>query len=378
MAAIANKTTVSGSCEPGYESVRAALIENLADDLGGSAAMTVDGVVVADVWGGHRDLARTAPWEADTISCVWSTTKMASALCVLMLVERGELDLEAPVAQYWPEFAAAGKEQVLVRHVMSHTAGLPEFAEPVDDALVFDWDACCALLAAQAASWTPGDGSGYHAETQGWLLGELVRRVTGTTIGSFFAANVNQPLGLDFHIGLDDSHFSRVAEMATLRAEPTVQGAGMRSLHLVNAPSWRRGEFPASGGHTNARSVALAMAPIANGGIGLSPEGEQVQLLSPSTIDRIFEVQAAGVDRSLGRPITFGIGFGLTDDATPLGTNDRTCWWAGWGGSMCVIDVENRMTVAYTMNQMRGSDDFRAARVVFAAHEAMALARARG
>jgi len=369
---------IDGSCDPRFAPVREAFARNFArGDLGASCAVTVEGELVVDLWGGHRDLARRLPWERDTLVNIWSTTKMPSALCVLMLHDRGELSVDAPMADYWPEFAANGKADVLVRHVLGHTAGLPVFDEPVDDLALFDEPECCRRLAAQPPRWTPGDGSGYHAETQGWLLGELVRRVDGRSLGTFFRDEVARPLDLDLHIGLDDREFHRVADVATLHArgneppDPTLgaleRPSSTRSAGLVNTSAWRRAEFPASNGHGNARSVALAMAALANGG-----RAGDCLLLSPATIERAFEVQPDGIDRVTGFHFRLGMGFGLNGPQTPLGVNDRTLWWAGWGGSMCVVDVENRLTVAYVMNRMLGEGDLRAAGVIFAAHAANA------
>ena len=363
---------IEGSCGPGLDAVRDAFSRNFVDgDLGASCAVTVEGELVADLWGGHRDLARRMPWERDTIVNLWSTTKMVTALCVLMLHDRGALSVDAPMANYWPEFAANGKEEILVRHVLGHTAGLPVFDELVDDLALFDWAECCRRLAAQAPRWTPGNELGYHSETQGWLLGELIRRVDGRTLGTFFRDEVARPLGLDLHIGLADREFTRVADVATLHArantpsDPQLQAleqpSGSRSATLVNTSAWRRAEFPASNAHGNARSIALAMAPLANDGC----LGDH-RLLSPATIERTFEVQADGVDRMTGRHFKLGIGYGLNGEHTPLGVNDRTLWWAGWGGSMCVVDVENRLTVSYVMNRMLGDGDLRAVRVIFA------------
>jgi CubicO group peptidase (beta-lactamase class C family) len=277
------------------------------------------------------------------------------------------------MAEYWPEFAAQGKEGVLVRHVLGHSAGLPVFDEVVDDLTMFDWGECCRRLAAQAPRWTPGEDIGYHAETQGWLLGELVRLVDGRSLGAFFREEVAEPLDLDLHIGLDDREFARVADVATLHARPSVspdpdllaleQRSSSRSAALVNTSAWRRAEFPASNAHGNARSIALAMAPLANGG----RLGDR-RLFSPETIERAFEVQGEGIDRVTGNHFKLGMGYGLNSDKTPLGVNDRTLWWAGWGGSMCVIDTENRMTVSYVMNRMLAENDVRAVRVIFAAH----------
>ncbi len=371
-------TAIAGTCQADFDAVRSAFERNFeAGDIGASCAVTVGGELVVDLWGGHSDLDRHTPWERDTIVNVWSTTKMTAALCVLMLHDRGQLSVDEPMATYWPEFAANGKEGVLVRHAMGHTAGLPAFDEFVDDQVVFDWDECCRRLAAQPPRWAPGNGSGYHAETQGWLLGELVRRVDGRTIGDFFREEVAEPLGVDFHIGLADEHFARVADLAVLDAVPFSPGddadsvaadrRSLRSLLVANTSAWRRAQMPASGGHGNARSVALAMAPLANGG---SAAGSQ--LVSPETIERIFEVQADGVDRVLGRHFKLGIGYGLNSPGAPVVANERSLWWAGWGGSMCVVDLENNMTVAYVMNRMMGEDDFRAINVIFAAHAAVA------
>ena len=375
---VTDAAPIEGTCDPAFDAVRQAFTANFDHgDVGASCAVSVDGELVVDMWGGHRDLARAHPWIEDTIVNVWSTTKMMTALCVLVLHDRGSLSVDEPMATYWPEFAANDKKGVLVRHVLGHTAGLPVFNTFVDDLDVFDWDACCARLAAQAPRWTPGDGSGYHAETQGWLLGELVRRVDGRTVGTFFADEIASPAGIDFHIGLDDRHFDRVADVATLQAQPTVPSddglrevdrpTSRRSAGLVNTTSWRRAEMPASNGHGNARSVVEAMAPLANHG----RLGDR-QLLSAATIERCFEVQADGVDRMTGQHFRLGIGYGLNGEGTPLGVNDRTLWWAGWGGSMCVVDVDNRLVVAYTPNRMLGDGDVRAARVVFAAHSARA------
>ncbi|MEE2677779.1 MAG: serine hydrolase domain-containing protein [Myxococcota bacterium] len=369
---------IEGVCAPGFEAVREAFARNFAEgDLGASCAVTLAGELVVDLWGGHRDLARSRPWERDTIVNLWSITKMVTALCVLTLHDRGALDIDAPVADYWPEFAAHGKERVLVRHVLGHTAGLSVFEDCPDDLALFDWAACCQRLVEQAPRWTPGEGSGYHSETQGWLLGELLRRVDGRSLGTFFREEVAQPGEIDLHIGLPDSEHPRTADVATLHAtanEPTdselrarEQPSGARSAGMVNTAAWRRAEFPASNGHGNARSVARTMAPLANGGrLGA------LRLLSPQTIERTFEVQADGIDRTTGRHFKLGIGYGLHCPTTPLGANDRTLWWAGWGGSMCVVDVANRLTVSYVMNRMLDDDDVRAARVIFAAHAARA------
>jgi CubicO group peptidase (beta-lactamase class C family) len=205
-------TEIHGVCDERFEAVRKALAESLdQDDVGACAAVYVDGEPVADLWGGYADAERTAAWERDTITNVWSTTKTMVTLCALILADRGDLDLAAPVARYWPEFAAAGKQDVQVRHVLAHTAGLPDFDGPVTAGDLCDWTAVTTRLAAQAPRWEPGTLAGYHSLTQGFVVGEVIRRITGRLPGVFFAEEVAGPLGADFHIGLPAEHDHRVA-----------------------------------------------------------------------------------------------------------------------------------------------------------------------
>src|SRR3954447_15225660 len=259
---------IQGTYDDLFSAVPNKLAELLAEgDVGGSVAVFVDGEPVVDVWAGHADAARTAPWERDTITNVFSTTKTMTALCGLILADRGDLDLDAPVARYWPEFAAAGKENVLVRHLLSHTAGLPDWDGPIED--LYDWPAATARLAAQAPLWEPGTAAGYHSLTQGFLVGEVVRRITGRTLGEFFAAEVAGPLGADFHIGLPAEHDHRVAltvpppsrdedyaASAPGDSATAVPGTPVR-VRNGNSVAWRRAQIPAASGFGNARSVAL-------------------------------------------------------------------------------------------------------------------------
>ncbi len=332
------------------------------DDLGASVAVTVEGQPVVDIWGGWADAERTRPWERDTIVNVWSTTKTMTALSALVLVDRGELDLDAPVATYWPEFAANGKAGVLVKHLMSHTSGVSGWAQPVTHDDMYDPVRSVEILAAQAPWWEPGTASGYHAINQGHLVGEVVRRVSGRSLGTFFAEEIAGPLGADFHIGLSPEHDHRVSpvipppplpiDMTAIDPDSpafkTFTGPPM-DANLANTEPWRRAEIGAANGHGNARSVARIQSVVANGG-----EVDGVRLLSPATIDRIFEVQADGVDLVLGVPATFGIGYGLprAEEYPFLRPGHRLCFWGGWGGSIIIVDVERRATVAYMMNQM--------------------------
>jgi CubicO group peptidase (beta-lactamase class C family) len=374
---------VHGSCKDGFEGVRDAIAGTIDSgaDVGACATVIVDGEVVADVWGGHADEARTVPWAEDTITNVWSTTKTMAALSMLLLADRGEIDVDAPVATYWPAFKANGKEHVLVRHVMSHTAGLPGWDEPIEAEDLYDWEKVTSLLAAQAPWWEPGTASGYHAVTQGYLEGEIVRRVTGRTIGTFFRDEIAGPLGADFHIGLPPEHDGRVARVIapadpiTAPGDPdSVAARTFRHPQLRAEQSWtaawRRAEIPAAGGHGNARSVARIQSVLAGGG-----ETGGVRLLRSETCDLVFREQCNGTDLVLGVPLRHGIGYGLPGELLPL-PNPRTCFWGGWGGSLVIIDLDARLTVSYVMNRMGEgtTGDVRGAAVVMAAYLGLATA----
>ena len=206
---------IHGTCDERFEVAREVLSGALdaGDDLGASVAVTVDGEPVVDLWGGWADVARETPWERDTVTNVWSTTKTMTALAALVLVERGELDVHAPVARYWPEFAANGKAGVEVRHLLSHTSGVSGWEQPVQVEDIFDWERSTSMLAAQAPWWEPGTASGYHALNQGHLVGEVVRRITGTGLRTFFAEEIARPLGADFQIGLDPADAGRASDV---------------------------------------------------------------------------------------------------------------------------------------------------------------------
>jgi CubicO group peptidase (beta-lactamase class C family) len=366
---------IQGSYDDLFTAVPSALAVLLDDgDVGASVAVFVDGEPVVDVWGGFADAQRTVPWQRDTVVNVWSVTKTMTALCALVLADRGELDPDAPVARYWPEFAAAGKEKVLVRHLLAHTAGLPDWDGPVDE--LYDWPAATARLAAQAPQWEPGGAAGYHSITQGFLVGEVVRRITGRSLGEFFADEVAGPLGADFRIGLSAEHDHRVAltvpppsrdEDYTASAPghgnaTPASGTGIR-VRDGNSVAWRRAQIPAASGFGNARSVALVQSVMACGG---SVRG--VRLLSQAGCDRAWEEQFSGEDRVLGRPVRYGLGYGLFGSSYG---------WGGWGGSLVMVEPDARMAVAYVTNQMREpADDTRGLEVVMAVYDGLKGLRA--
>jgi CubicO group peptidase (beta-lactamase class C family) len=365
---------IQGVWEKRFEAVRDALAESLDDqDVGASAAVFVDGEPVVDIWGGYADAACTVPWERDTIVNVWSVSKTMLALCALVLADRGDLDLDAPVALYWPGFAAAGKQGVLVRHVLAHTAGLPEIDGVVTEEDLYDWPGVTARLAAQAPRWEPGELAGYHSVTQGFIVGEVIRRVTGLPVGAFFAQEIAGPLGADFRFTVpvaDDRRFApgvAPAEApADWRSAPPADAAdaavgrqgGIR-LAVANSPAWRRAEIPSGSGYGNARSVAAVQSVLACGGTARG-----VRLLSPAGCERARQVQYCGTDQVLGASMRYGMGYGIFD---------RSIGWGGWGGSLVMVDPGARMTVAYAMNQMldRGLGDHRGLGIVIAAYEGL-------
>ncbi len=375
---------VEGTFDERFVAVRDALAQSLEaeTDLGASVAVVLDGQPVVDVWGGFSDPERTRPWGRDTITNVWSTTKTMTFLCALILADLGELDFHAPVVRYWPEFAANDKRRVEVRHLMGHTAGLCGWAEPMAPEDLADWEKCTSVLAAQAPWWVPGTASGYHSFTQGYLIGEVVRRITSQSIGTWFAEQVARPLGADFHIGLVESEDDRVSVVVPPPPMdyPPIDPDSIPGRTFTNPPLdatlpsrawWRRAEIPAANGHGNARSVAAVQAVVAGRG-----EAGGVRLLSERGCEAIFEEQAHGTDLILGTPIRFGMGYGLASEARDVGP--RACYWGGYGGSVVVADLDSKMCVSYVMNRMENgvNGDPRGDRVVATATAAVAaLAR---
>jgi len=374
--------SVQGDVHDRYAQVRAVFEENLAkgDDIGASFAATVEGEMVVDLWGGFADAAKTRPWARDTIINVYSTTKTMTALTALLIADRGDLDFDAPVARYWPEFAANGKAGVKVSHLMSHSAGLSGWKEKITTHDLYDWEKMTSLLAAQAPYWEPGTAPGYHALTQGYLVGEVVRRITGKSLGTVFREEIAEPLGADFWIGLPASEDARVAELIPPPPGAAVgEASGETELQAnmshnpgvdvgeTRTRAWRGAEIPAAGGTGNARSIAQVHVILANGGVA---QGKR--FLSEAGCRKALELQIAGQDLILGAPARYGMGFGLAGGVVPL-PNPNTIYWGGYGGSLIIIDMDARTTFGYAMNKMAGTTqgDMRALGLAMAMWTAM-------
>ena len=351
---------VHGSNDPAFDAVRDELARTLdsGEELGAGIVVDVDGRVVVDIWGGWQDAERQTPWGEHTVTNVWSHTKMITNLAALVLADRGLLDPYAPVARYWPEFAANGKERIEVRHLLAHTSGVSGWDQPFRVEDMYDTEFATKQLAAQAPWWEPGTASGYHAQNQGHLVGELVRRTTGRSLTAFVADEIAGPLGADFRIGAADVDQARIAPVVpppplALEIPPdsvafkTFTGPAA-SAEAANTDAWRQAELGALNGHGNARSLNRILKALA-----LDGTVDGVRLLSPETIALTLDEQSHGVDLVLGVPLRFGIGFALPETQTvPYIPQGRALYWGGWGGSVTIIDLDSRTTISYVMNLM--------------------------
>jgi CubicO group peptidase (beta-lactamase class C family) len=368
--------SVHGRCEREFEPLRASLAQAIASgvEVGAALAVYVEGHAVVDLWGGHADAARTRPWERDTIVNLYSIGKAVTAVCALRLVEAGLLDLDAPVARYWPEFAQAGKAAIPLRYLLTHQAGLPAIARALPPGAWMRWDAITDALAAQAPWWEPGGGHGYHVNTQGFLIGEVVRRVTGRTLGTYLRESLAGPAGIEFFIGFGPALDPRCADVVP--SPPTPESEALRrrlsvspdslsgwplmrlnayrnppqlsGTGVVNTRAWRVAEVPSTNGHGHARAIARLYSALAGDG---ALDG--VHVLSPETIARAAAPQVHGDDLVLQRPTRFGLGFQLTMAERPLGPSPRAFGHFGAGGSLGFADPDARVAFGYAMNQGR-------------------------
>jgi CubicO group peptidase (beta-lactamase class C family) len=354
---------IHGSCAPGYEPVREAFAANFAErgEIGASVAVAAEGRPVVNMWAGWADPDLTIQWREDTLTNVWSTTKAMTSLCAHVLMDRGELDPDAPVARYWPEFAAGGKADIPVRWIMSHRSGLSGLTVPVSVQDYYDWDKITALLADQEPLWEPGTASGYHAMTFGYLVGEVVRRIGGQSIGRFFGSEIAGPLGADFHIGLAESELGRCSRLQGVRPSEDEQAAlaqayanthpgAMAALtnpaltgDEANEDDWRMAEIPAANGHGTALSLVAVFGALVDG---------SERLISASTLRTACAGQGLYTDLVLGLPIEFGLGFGLSGPEHHYGANPAAFGHDGFGGSAVFADPATGVAVAYVMNRM--------------------------
>lgn len=380
---------INGTVAPGFERVRDVFAANFEQhgDVGAAFSLYHRGVKVVDLWGGVADVETGRPWVEDSVILVFSSTKGATAVCAHLLAQRGELDLDAPVAEYWPEFAAAGKQDIPVRWLLSHEVGLPVFDNPMTAEEWLAWDPPVKALAAQRPVWEPGTAHGYHAGTYGWLVGEVVRRISGKSVGTFFADEVAGPLSLDFWIGLPESEENRVVpmigidlqdnnvdEQALTERRRTLLETARDPDSLLNRPStttapdmnsraFHAAEIPAGNGITDARSLARMYASLIGDGV------DGVRLLNDETVARASTEQASGRDEVMGIETRFGLGFSL--DGTYGG--ERAFGHGGAGGSLGFADPEAEIAFGYVMNKMQlvANDDPRTLTLIAAVHESL-------
>jgi CubicO group peptidase (beta-lactamase class C family) len=383
---------VEGNCDARFRRVKEVFESNFANGLevGAAVSATIDGKPVIDLWGGHSDAARTRPWRRDTLVNVYSTTKGVTAVLAHRLVDQGKLDLNAPVARYWPEFAQNGKDKIPVNYLLSHRAGLAAVRKQLPPDAWVNWPVMCAALAAETPWWEPGTRHGYHALTYGYLVGEVIRRISGKTPGAYLRDEVAAPNSLDIHIGVDASFDPRIAELVGAKPPPpdaapsalTEMASDPESItfkaianpvpvvdpKLVNSRAWRAAEIPAANGHATARDLARLYGALAAGG---ALDGRRI--LTPESIARASTEQANGPDMVLGVNTRWGLGFALPTPETPLGPSPRAFGHPGAGGSLGFADPDGRVGFGYVMNQM-GSDaliDGRAAALFNALYESL-------
>jgi CubicO group peptidase (beta-lactamase class C family) len=364
---------VEGTCDPKFNRVKDVFVENFEkrNEVGAAAAVMLDGKSVVDIWAGHADREKTRPWTRDTLVNVYSTTKGVSAICAHRLADKGLLDIDAPVENYWPEFAQAGKDKLPVRYLLSHQAGLAAVRKPLDDDALFNWNKMTTALAEQEPWWEPGTKHGYHALTFGYLVGEVIRRITGKTPGKYLREEIAGPLGLDLHIGLDAKDDARTGDMIPMPppgpGEPNLFAEIMKNPEsvafkafmnppngmrpgMVNTREWRAAEIPAANGHTTARSLAKLYGVLARGG-----ELDGVRVMSKEQVAQCSIEQSNGPDALLVINTRFSLGFMMSQPGASLGPNAKSFGHPGAGGSLGYADPEAKIGFGYTMNKMHAS-----------------------
>ena len=371
---------IAGFAQPSYGAVKDAFAANFADDLelGARFCLVAAGEVVVDLWAGHADRARARAFDETTLTPVFSTTKAVASLLIARLVDAGKLDYGQRVAELWPQFGQAGKQDITVEQVMSHQAGLSGFPGEMDPALWFDWEAVCARLAAMAPLWPPGSASGYHPITFGYLAGEIFRRVDGRTMGTALREDLAGPFGLDLWIGLPDAEHHRAADLQRPNGLPNFGeiNAATKAAFLTpwSSPAgrgqaeWRRAEIPSANGHATAPALARLMGALANDGW---LDGETI--LSPALIAEASRERIYGQDLVLPFVMSWGAGFMRNSAVKVWGPGEQTFGHSGWGGSCAFADPETGLAGAYVMNKQSTDliGDARARRLIEAAYAAL-------
>lgn len=363
---------IEGSCDPQFAAVRDAFEGNYAneEEVGSSVSVFVDGKMVVDLWGGWRNKACTEPWQKDTIVCMMSVCKGVSAITFNRLIDRGLIDLDAPIAKYWPEFAQAGKERIPVRYALDHRAGLCIINEKLPPGSIFNWDAMTGALARQAPFWEPGTQSGYHIQTQGFILGEIVRRVTGKTFPQIFTEEIARPLGLDYQIGgLSAADQKRCAEVipategTLLAAKKEAPDTLLGRAHdewpegdpaaTLNSREWREAEISSANGHGTARAVARLYAAVARGG-----EIDGIRIMSESAVTQMLTEQHCMTEVMMGRPYHQALGLIInTPSVVWMGPNPKAFGHHGIGGSIGMGDRDARLGFAFAVNKWHARFD---------------------
>lgn len=374
---------IHGSCEPAFGAVADVFENNFRShgELGAAVAVYKDGAPVVDLWAGFRDAEETHPWEQDTLVCMMSIGKAVSALCIHILADRGSVDLEAPIAVYWPEFSAKGKQAIPVKWALSHLSSVP-VADAAPRGAIYDWTAMTAAIAEQKPLWPPGTTPCYHTATQGFILGEIVRRVSGKTIGQFIRDEISQPLGLDYFIGLTQEEEARCADMIpsagnvlsqAQQATDTLLARGWGQLPKdedFNSHAWRSSEIPSANGHGSARSIARLYGALSCGG-----EIDGVRLLSSAALAAALEEQWTGRDSMSGLNFRIAQGFYLNNPPVrPMGPNPGAFGHSGAGGAQSFGDPTLKLGFAYSPNRMHSGLDIgpRAAQLIDAVFSSVA------
>ena len=349
---------IGGFCDEQFEPLKQAFAANFdaGFEVGASVAVTHQGRSVVDLWAGYADVEKSRPWQEDTIVNVFSTTKVMNIICILKLVSEGRIDLDVPVATYWPEFGQAGKSKVTTRQVLIHRAGLPGFSEPQTFEALHDWNYIVDVLARQEPWWEPGTQTCYHMITYGFILGELTRRVTGSLLSEYFENEFSRPAGADFHIGLKDREIlNRVAGLKFPEVPMSFEGIGERVMSSILDGDWeswehQSAEVPAGNGYGNARSIARIGAILAMNG-----ELDGRRYLSPETVEMAATEQSYSECPMIGM-VRFGLGFGLHSDGFSAPT-PSSFHWGGYGGSSVVMDTPTGLSFAYAPNNMVVTDE---------------------